>query len=195
MNFTYNHVAALQFLRTTYKAGPLLALGLACLGGYGRRAGGSRGCARRARWAPAAGLGAAAVLVALAGWPLVRGQAIDSQLTWERIPPAWESAADHVDRTVGRDGRAVVLPGQLYAYSDWGGTVDHILPALAERPGGGPLRRALRRPALGRPAVDGRRAGAAAARAARPARPAAGPAGRAHGRQRHRRRPLAAAAR
>src|SRR3954453_18303264 len=31
--FTYNHVKAVQFLRTTYKAGPLLALSLACLGG------------------------------------------------------------------------------------------------------------------------------------------------------------------
>src|SRR5204863_2587233 len=31
--FTYNHVQAVQFLRTTYKAGPLLALALACLGG------------------------------------------------------------------------------------------------------------------------------------------------------------------
>ena len=44
------------------------------------------------------------------------------------------AAADHVDATVGDDGRAVVLPGQLYAYYDWGGTVDAILPALAERP-------------------------------------------------------------
>jgi hypothetical protein len=39
-----------------------------------------------------------------------------------------------VDRTAGDNGRAVVLPGQLYAYYDWGGTVDAILPALAERP-------------------------------------------------------------
>ena len=35
LTFTYNHVGAVQFLRTTYKAGPLLALGLACLGGAG----------------------------------------------------------------------------------------------------------------------------------------------------------------
>ena len=35
MNFTYNHVTPLQFLRTTYKAGPLLALGIACLAGLG----------------------------------------------------------------------------------------------------------------------------------------------------------------
>ena len=74
------------------------------------------------------------MLAAVACWPLVRGQALDSQLTWERIPPAWERAADHVDRKARRNGRAVVLPGQLYAYYDWGGTVDAVLPALAERP-------------------------------------------------------------
>ena len=48
-------------------------------------------------------------------------------------PPAWTAAARHVDATAG-DGRAVVLPGQLYAYYDWGGTIDPILPALASKP-------------------------------------------------------------
>jgi arabinofuranan 3-O-arabinosyltransferase len=133
MNFTYNHVAAVQFLRTTYKAGPLLALGLACLAGAATPAA-VAWLRRRSRWAPYAGLVAGAVLVGVAAWPLVRGQAIDSQLTYDRIPAAWESAAKYVDRTAGRNGRAVVLPGQLYAYSDWGGTVDHVLPALAKRP-------------------------------------------------------------
>jgi hypothetical protein len=133
MNFTYNHFAPLQFLRTTYKAGPLVALALAGLGGLA--------AARAAPWLrargralPALGLAGLAGLAAVACWPLVRGQALDSQLTWERIPPAWTSAADHVDATVGDEGRAVVLPGQLYADYDWGGTVDAILPALADRP-------------------------------------------------------------
>ena len=31
-------------------------------------------------------------------------------------------------------GRAVVLPGQLYAYYDWGGTIDPILPVLTDTP-------------------------------------------------------------
>ncbi len=133
MNFNYNHVAPLQFLRTTYKAGPLLALALAGLGGLA--------AARAAPWLrargralPAVALAGLAALAAVACWPLVRGQALDSQLTWDRIPPAWTAAADHVDATVGDDGRAVVLPGQLYADYDWGGTVDAILPALADRP-------------------------------------------------------------
>ena len=131
MNFTYNHVAPLQFLRTTYKAGPLLALALAGLGGLG--------AARAAPWLRARGralpvLAAVALagLAAVSCWPLVRGRALDSRLTWERIPAAWEDAADHVDATVGADGRAVVLPGQLYADYDWGGTVDAVLPALAD---------------------------------------------------------------
>ena len=124
MNFAYNNVAPLQFLRTTYKAGPLLALGIACLGGLA--------VARlRMKWAVGA---AVLALAAVSCWPLVRGQALDSQLGWDEIPAAWESAADHVDAEAGVDGRAVVLPGQLYAYYDWGGTVDAILPALAKRP-------------------------------------------------------------
>src|SRR5205085_2753358 len=84
----------------------------------------------RARWAAGAAL---AALLAVACWPLTTGRAIDRQLTWDRIPPAWESAAAHVDR-VAPDGRAVVLPGQLYAFYDWGGTIDPVLPALADRP-------------------------------------------------------------
>ena len=35
---------------------------------------------------------------------------------------------------LGQNARALVLPGQLYAFYDWGATVDPILPALAERP-------------------------------------------------------------
>ena len=60
-NFTYNHVAAVQFLRTTYKAGPLVALGIAGLAGL---------AAARSR-----ALAVACVaLAALASWPLVRGR-------------------------------------------------------------------------------------------------------------------------
>lgn len=121
-NFTYNHVVPVQFLRTTYKAGPLVVVGLAVLAGLGA-----------ARVPRRVWLVGALVLPLLASWPLVRGRAVDDQLLWDRIPTAWEDAAAHVDATVG-DGRAVVLPGQLYAYYDWGGTIDPILPALASKP-------------------------------------------------------------
>ena len=69
-----------------------------------------------------------------------------------------------------------MLPGQLYADYDWGGTVDPVLPALADRPVAVRYAVPVRRPARGRPALDGRRARAAAARAAGPAAAAAGPA-------------------
>ena len=91
MNFTYNHVSPVQFLRTTYKAGPLLALGLACLAGAavaklpGRRA--------------LAGTVVVAALAAVACWPLTTGRALDPRLTFERVPAAWEAAARHVDRS------------------------------------------------------------------------------------------------
>jgi hypothetical protein len=121
-NFTYNNFLPVQFLRTTYKAGPLVVIGIAVLGGL---------AAQRVR--PRAWLAAALVLPLVACWPLIRGRGVDDQLLWDEIPAAWTQAASHVDDTVA-DGRAVVLPGQLYAYYDWGGTIDPILPVLADKP-------------------------------------------------------------
>src|SRR5206468_248988 len=62
------------------------------------------------------------------------GRALDGQLTWRRIPPAWRAAGAHVDAVAGARSRAVVLPGQLYAYYRWGATVDPVLPRLARSP-------------------------------------------------------------
>ena len=131
LTFTYNHVEAVQFLRTTYKAAPLVALGIACLAG----------CALAALWARVPGLplraavvAVAACLLALAAWPLVRGRALDDQVLWEEIPAAWQQAADGLERELPRNSRAVILPGQLFAFYDWGATVDPVLPALTDRP-------------------------------------------------------------
>ncbi|HEY2601400.1 MAG TPA: alpha-(1-_3)-arabinofuranosyltransferase family protein [Thermoleophilaceae bacterium] len=131
LNFTYNHSNSVHFLRTTYKAGPLVALGLACLGGVAaaelwRRA---RGTAVRV---VVACVGAA--LLALSAWPLVSGRAIDKQVSWKRIPAAWTQAGHDLNRQLPRNSRAVVLPGQAFAFYKWGGTVDPILPALTKRP-------------------------------------------------------------
>ena len=128
---TYNHVEPVQFLRTTYKAGPLVALALACLGG----------AAGAELWrrlpAPSLRLVAAVAgtaLVAVAAWPLASGRALDPKFSFDEVPAAWESAAGDVDAVLGEEGRGLILPGQLYAFYDWGATVDPILPALAERP-------------------------------------------------------------
>ena len=128
----YNHLEPIQFLRTTYKAGPLVALALACLGGAAAAELWPRLPARAPRMVAAA-VGVA--LVCVASWPLVTGRAVDPKFAFDEVPEAWEQAADRVDDApLGSNGRALVLPGQLYAFYDWGGTVDPILPALAERP-------------------------------------------------------------
>ena len=133
-NFVYNHIAAIRFLRTTYKAGPLVALGLACLGGAAAGEAWRRIGARRTLGVAAAT--AAAALLALSAWPLVQGRAVERRLAWKRIPHAWTAAAHGLDRTLPRGSRALVLPGQLFAFYTWGGTVDPILPALTRRPVG-----------------------------------------------------------
>lgn len=125
----YYRVDSIQFARTTYKAGALAALGLAVLGGAAFAAGWQRWGAR----APRALLGAAAVgLVALASWPLVTGRALERQLAFD-VPASWKQVAADLDRRPD-DSRALVLPGSLFAYYDWGGTIDPILPALTDHP-------------------------------------------------------------
>jgi arabinofuranan 3-O-arabinosyltransferase len=125
----YFRIEPIQFLRTTYKAAPLLVVAFAMLTAAAapviwRRPG-------RARFAAAAALAAA---LALSAYPLVRGQAIDSQLSWREIPPAWIDAARDLDADLRPNTRAAVLPGQLFATYRWGTTVDPLLPALTDRP-------------------------------------------------------------
>jgi arabinofuranan 3-O-arabinosyltransferase len=125
--FTYNHVQAVRFLRTSYKAGPLVSLGLAGLGALAVHV-------LRPRLRAAALVGAF-VLVAVACWPLARGVGLDRQLGLpDGVPAAWRDAAHDLDRTLPQGQRAMVLPGQLFAFYDWGGTYDPILPALTDRP-------------------------------------------------------------
>ncbi|MGH2915460.1 MAG: alpha-(1-_3)-arabinofuranosyltransferase domain-containing protein [Solirubrobacteraceae bacterium] len=131
--FVYNHVTALQFLRTTYKAGPLEALAVAGLAGGAARALWAWVAAvdRRgtARVAMLAALGA---LIALGSLPLLQGRALE--LTFKRVPAAWTQAGARLDATLPRNSRAVVLPGQEFAYYDWGATIDPILTATTGRP-------------------------------------------------------------
>lgn len=133
--FLYGHVAAVQFLRTSYKAAPVLALALACLAGVAvaegwRRLGGVRGVAA---WRGGAVLAGTAVLAA-AAWPLVTGRAQDAQVSFKQVPAAWREAASNLDRQLPPNSRAIVLPGDLFSFYTWGGTVDPILPALSTRP-------------------------------------------------------------
>ncbi len=49
-------------------------------------------------------------------------------------PRPWEQAGRDLDASLPANARAIVLPGQIFAYYDWGGTVDAILPRLTKRP-------------------------------------------------------------
>jgi len=132
LHYTYDRVELVQFLRTAYKAGPLLAIALACLTGV---AAGVLWDRLRRRVAIAAGVAVlGAALVVGAAWPLFEGRAVDGQVSFERVSEDWEQAAEDVDRTLPRGTRALVLPGQVFPFYTWGGTQDAILPALAERP-------------------------------------------------------------
>jgi arabinofuranan 3-O-arabinosyltransferase len=121
----YYHVSLVQFLRTTYKAGALTALGLAGLGGaaFGYAWARWRGGAVRAGIA-----GAAVALLVVSCWPLVTGRAVEGQLKF-KVPKAYDSLASDLDKRPDAT-RAAVFPGQLFAFYKWGGTVDPVLPAL-----------------------------------------------------------------
>lgn len=125
----YYRVEVVDAFRTTYKAGALAALGLAVLGGLGVATLAGRAAGRVARAAIVSG---GVVLVALSAWPLVTGRALEPQLAFD-VPGEWRQAARDLDARRD-DTRALHLPGSLFGYHDWGGTVDPILPVLTERP-------------------------------------------------------------
>jgi arabinofuranan 3-O-arabinosyltransferase len=138
MDWIYHHIFVLSFMRTTNKAAPLVAVGVAGLLGIG-----FAHALRRIRTLDddgvrRAGLVAAPVAIAalmvLAALPLIRGQAIDTQLSYKKIPAAWTQVARGLDRTLPANARAIVLPGQIFGYYTWGGTLDAILPRLTSKP-------------------------------------------------------------
>src|SRR3954451_11966191 len=87
--YAYNHFPSVRFLRTTYKAGPLVVLGVAGLGAMAVELLATRSAAR----VRALGAVAGCALVAAAAWPLVTGDAVDRQVSWKAIPAGWNAAA------------------------------------------------------------------------------------------------------
>ncbi|HEY3728102.1 MAG TPA: alpha-(1-_3)-arabinofuranosyltransferase family protein [Solirubrobacteraceae bacterium] len=138
MTSIYYHVSVVSFLRTVDKAAPLVALGLACLLGLGASLAWSRlrtlDLARLRRPALIAAPLVLGALIVLAALPLFEGKAPDRQITWKRIPAAWRDVGKALDRGLPGNSRAIVLPGQVFAFYKWGGTIDSILPRLTRRP-------------------------------------------------------------
>ncbi|MFL5885712.1 MAG: alpha-(1-_3)-arabinofuranosyltransferase family protein [Thermoleophilaceae bacterium] len=135
----YYHAASLQFLRTTWKAGPLVALAIACMAGavapvlmrWARGAG--RELLGNRTIGVAAGVGLA-VLAALWAWPVARGKDVDKRSAYGSVPAAWRQAMADADRTGPPDQRLLLLPGELFGSYRWGDLVNSVGPALAHRP-------------------------------------------------------------
>ena len=138
MEWIYREAWLVRFMRTTQKAAPLVAVGVAGLLGFAAQLAWARLRELRSGRGRTAALIAApvalAALIVLSALPLVRGQALDSQLNWERIPAAWTDAGRALDRDLPENSRALLLPGSVFYYYKWGGTIDSILPRVSERP-------------------------------------------------------------
>ena len=135
----YFHVGALQTLRTTWKATPLMALPLACLAGVGtaalvNTARSRAGLHIRRLRIPAwtfAGLLAVPVLWAL---PLFDGTAVDANIAYGSVPGYWRVAMNDATDATNANQRIMILPGELFGWYTWGGTTDSIAPSLTTRP-------------------------------------------------------------
>ena len=114
--------------RSTPRAVPLIALGLAVLLGAGAAAVG--------RWRPGLRVPVAAgllVLICLNQLALFRGQMVDENLDRPSdVPTYWTDAAAFLDRG-DPDYRVAEVPGVDFATYRWGNTVDPITPGLMDR--------------------------------------------------------------
>ena len=115
-------------LRSTPRAVPLVALGLALFLGAGVSAIGQR-LPRLAL--PVTAL---AALMLFANLPtLWTGQIVSKNLQRpEQIPQSWQDTADYL-QSQGNDTRVLELPGSDFASYRWGNTVDPITPGLMTR--------------------------------------------------------------
>ena len=113
LNFTYNHVEAVQFLRTTYKAGAAGGARPGVPRRRGVRPSWRSGCARRrvGRW-PARAPSPARCWSRLPRWPLVTGDALDPQLTGSGSPPRGRAARGPRPRRCRATSAPSCCPGQ-----------------------------------------------------------------------------------
>lgn len=138
MVWIYEHIFVLRFMRTNYKVAPVVAVGVAGLLGLavGQLLMQLRSSQnpRIRRAAPMLAVVPLLALIVLAGLPMLQGKAIDKQIEFKHVPAAWTEAGRDLDRTLRPNARALVLPGQIFAFYTWGGTGDAILPRLTDKP-------------------------------------------------------------
>jgi len=115
-------------LRSTPRAVPLVALGIAMLLGAGISA--------YVTSRPRIAFGAAVVVAGLALVnlaPAWQGDLVESNLSRPSdVPQYWQDAAAHLDAH-GHDTRVLEVPGQDFGAYRWGATGDPLLPGLIDR--------------------------------------------------------------
>lgn len=119
--------------RSTPRAVPLIALGLAVMLAAGVAAVASRSAEKRPALHTLVA-GALVVLIMANQWALFTGEFVDRNLQRpEDLPDYWTGAATAIDAG-GNDTRAYEVPGSDFASYRWGNTVDPITPGLIDRP-------------------------------------------------------------
>ncbi|MDP8927602.1 MAG: DUF3367 domain-containing protein [Actinomycetota bacterium] len=126
----YERMPALTALRTSYKAGAGLLIGVSCLFGIGI----VTACTRLRQPSQRATAWATALLVlGVASFPFWTGQLYPADNRMRSVPGYWESAIAWLERQPG-DSRVLILPGTSVSRYRWGSPGDDIFDALLGRP-------------------------------------------------------------
>lgn len=128
----YDRYPALTALRTSYKAGAGLAIGMACLVGVGV-AGAMAHLSPRRPGLRSGLVGGLVLAVGVASFPFWTGRLYSAENRMRQVPSYWISAIHWLDRQPGAS-RALVVPGATNARYRWGSPGDDIFDALLARP-------------------------------------------------------------
>lgn len=134
----FENAVLVRGLRTTYKAGAVLSIGVAVLGAVGiasllQR---PRSGSLDERYRVIAGATAAWVLVAMvvvAAFPFWTGHLYNSDDGYEELPDYWGQALDWINAQPD-DGRVLVLPGVIRTRYRWGYVNDNLFHGLLDKP-------------------------------------------------------------
>ncbi len=128
----YERLPALAILRTSYKAGAGLALGVSCLVGVGVAAATTALTRSRSRWRllPA---GVTLALVGVASFPFWTGHLYPPVKRMGDVPEHWVEAIAWLDAQP-RHSRVLILPGTATTRYRWGSPGDDLFDALLGRP-------------------------------------------------------------
>jgi len=126
-----HHVPGVGTLRTTYKAGAVMWVGIAALFGTGAVILGDRlRRSTRIRIAPTLLAGACLVAVTAPTWG---GSLYNPDRRLTEVPSYWQDAIRWLDDEPG-EGQVLILPGATRAVYQWGWPGDDLFDSLLDRP-------------------------------------------------------------